>query len=266
MLQPVQPRRGTRPPGAASGRACRQRRSCHVGGGFTRHRRAAAQLHRSAGCCQWCRHVLEPERERWCRRLWPFCGAKVYAGGTFGSVGGQPRSGIAALDATSGAATSWNLERANSGVYAYWPSTGAKVYAGGTFGSMGGQPRSGIAALDADQWRRHVLETRTQMAGVYAYGRLRGKVYAGGTFGSIGGQPRNGIAALDADHRRRHRLEPDRGRRRQRPCRQGEQSTPAAASPASAGSRATTSPRSMRPAAPPPPGTRTRTARSWPLR
>src|SRR5204862_5452318 len=32
----------------------------------------------------------------------------IYAGGYFGTIGGQARSRIAALDASSGAATSWN--------------------------------------------------------------------------------------------------------------------------------------------------------------
>jgi hypothetical protein len=35
-------------------------------------------------------------------------GSTVYVGGSFTSIGGQPRTGIAALDAVTGAATTWN--------------------------------------------------------------------------------------------------------------------------------------------------------------
>ena len=35
-------------------------------------------------------------------------GSTVYAGGGFTSIGGQARNSIAALDATTGAATAWD--------------------------------------------------------------------------------------------------------------------------------------------------------------
>jgi hypothetical protein len=46
----------------------------------------------------------------------------VYAGGGFGSIGGQLRSNIAAIDASSGAATSWDPDAFGS-VLA-WQSAG----------------------------------------------------------------------------------------------------------------------------------------------
>ena len=78
---------------------------------------------------------------------WAAAGPAVYAGGSFTSIGGQPRSRIAALDASTGTATAWN-PNANSVRHALAVS-GSTVYAGGGFTSIGGQTRNRIAALDA---------------------------------------------------------------------------------------------------------------------
>ena len=43
-------------------------------------------------------------------------GSTVYAGGTFTSIGGQTRNNIAALDASSGAATAWNPDANGDGL------------------------------------------------------------------------------------------------------------------------------------------------------
>ena len=64
----------------------------------------------------------------------------------FTSIGGQTRNRIAALDTTTGLATTWNPD-ANSTVNALAVS-GSTVYAGGSFGNIGGQARNRIASLD----------------------------------------------------------------------------------------------------------------------
>ena len=71
--------------------------------------------------------------------------------------------------------------------------------------------------------------------------------HAGGAFTTIGGQPRNRIAALDAVDRRRHRtgIPNADGAVDALAVTRAPRSTPAAASPASAASRATASPRWM---------------------
>jgi hypothetical protein len=78
-------------------------------------------------------------------------GSTVYVGGLFGSIGGQSRNWIAALDAATGQATAWNPNASGGdtfycGVYALAIS-GSTVYAGGTFTTIGGQTRNNIAAL-----------------------------------------------------------------------------------------------------------------------
>jgi len=126
-------------------------------------------------------------------------GATVYAGGTFTSIGGQPRNRIAALDVGTGLATAWN-PGANASVYALAMS-GSTIYAGGVFTSIGGQPRTRVAALDAatglaTAWNPGT--TGTLPPSVFALWVSSSTVYAGGQFTSIGGQSRDNIGALDA--------------------------------------------------------------------
>src|SRR5204863_8538469 len=71
----------------------------------------------------------------------------VYAGGFFNFVGGVDRPFLAALDATTGHATSWVPTQPNGSVEALAVS-GNQVYAGGTYTSLGGVTRLNLAALD----------------------------------------------------------------------------------------------------------------------
>jgi hypothetical protein len=126
-------------------------------------------------------------------------GNTVYVGGTFttnssGLVGGQPRNRVAALDATTGLATSWNPD-ADNNVNAICVG-GSTVYVSGTFTTIGGQSRSRIAALDAStgaatSWNPDVRDEVKTLA------LQSGTVYAGGTFVSIGGAARNNLAAVN---------------------------------------------------------------------
>lgn len=121
---------------------------------------------------------------------WP---STVYVGGQFQTVGGQPRTGIAAVSAVTGAPYSWN-PNAYGEVLALALGEGI-VYAGGIFGSIGGQPRTNIAALDAlsgaaTGWDAHPNNIVRALT-------VSGDLLVGGDFSSIGGQPRSGIAELD---------------------------------------------------------------------
>ena len=127
-------------------------------------------------------------------------GSTVYAGGWFTSIGGQSRSGIAAVSASSGSATAWNPKRRRHfrriSVLALAVS-GSTVYAGGFFTSIGGQTRNYIAALDAGSGLATAWNPSADGT-VRALAVSGSTVYAGGNFTSIGGQTRHGIAALDA--------------------------------------------------------------------
>jgi trimeric autotransporter adhesin len=128
-------------------------------------------------------------------------GSTVYAGGWFTTIGGQSRTGIAALSAGSGLATAWNPD-ANGFVYTLAVS-GSTVYAGGSFTSIGGQSRNHIAALDASSglataWDPNANDGYGNNASVNALAVSGSTVYVGGKFTSIGGRSRNHVAALDA--------------------------------------------------------------------
>src|SRR5207253_3029610 len=75
---------------------------------------------------------------------------KILAGGTFTSIGGQPRNYIARLDATTGLADSFNpnANGVNSYITSIAVQPNGKILAGGNFNIIGGQPRNYIARLD----------------------------------------------------------------------------------------------------------------------
>ena len=113
----------------------------------------------------------------------------------------QPRSNLAALDASNGSLQSWNPS-ANGEVDALAVS-GSTVYVGGSFtgtNSIGGADRNHIAALDATSGAADPTWDPGANGAVLALSVSGSAVYAGGTFsgaGSIGGADRDYLAALD---------------------------------------------------------------------
>jgi outer membrane protein assembly factor BamB len=75
-------------------------------------------------------------------------GGTIFAGGSFTSVGGSARTGLAALRGDTGAATSWKPSVGGGTVKAL-ALAGNTLYLGGTFRSVNGQPRNRLAAVDA---------------------------------------------------------------------------------------------------------------------
>jgi hypothetical protein len=73
-------------------------------------------------------------------------GSTIYAGGSFGTVGGVVRKHVAALS-TAGAVTSFRADTDLS-VHAL-ATSGARVYLGGSFTQVNGQSRAHLAAVDA---------------------------------------------------------------------------------------------------------------------
>jgi len=123
----------------------------------------------------------------------------VYVAGSFTNIGGQARNKIAAIDATTGLATSWNPGQ-GSGGFDYVLSlavSGSTVYTGGYFTSVGGQPRNNIAAIDANTGQPTSWNPNADsfVCSLLVSGST---VFACGLFTSIGGQARNKIAAIDA--------------------------------------------------------------------
>jgi|GEM_PF-985629 len=145
-------------------------------------------------------------------------GSTIYAGGDFNdggspgtqTIGGEDRNYIAAIDLTTGNATSWN-PNANGNVKALAIS-GTTIYVGGGFNdgdtpggiTIGGQVRNNIAAIDlstgnATSWNPNANGP------VYTLAIAGTTIYVGGGFSddgddqilTIGDENRNYIAAID---------------------------------------------------------------------
>jgi len=127
----------------------------------------------------------------------------VYAGGDFLTIGGKPRNRIAALDATTGLATTWN-PNANELVRAVVVS-GNTVFVGGDFTSVGTRSRYHLAALDKaglggaiSTWDANLENNNTSASClVAALAVADSTLYVAGKFGQIADEVRRGVAALD---------------------------------------------------------------------
>ena len=138
---------------------------------------------------------------------WPWVSAlavsesTVYAGGHFETIGGQARIGVAALDARTGAATTWAPQLTRGYFYAFpavlaMAVSGSTVYMGGTFSIVGGQRWDNFAAVDAATGAVSPSIVRMDL-GVTALAASGTTVYVGGAFRRID-KLRRSIAALDA--------------------------------------------------------------------
>lgn len=127
-------------------------------------------------------------------------GSVFYIGGTFtnvinpdGSV--VARNRIAAIDASTGYATSWD-PGADNDVVVIVPSGGV-VYIGGAFLNAGGQPRSRAAAIDAGTGAATAWDPQPNGT-VFTMVLSGTTMYMGGAFFQIAGTNRFFIGAVDA--------------------------------------------------------------------
>ncbi len=121
----------------------------------------------------------------------------VYAGGAFSNVGDSTRYGIAAINISSGIATSWNP----MGQYNTWVDalaiSGSTLYAGGNFNDMGDSTRNGLAAINLSTGNVTSWQLLPDFP-VFALAANGSTIYAGGNFNSVGGKIRNNLAAVNA--------------------------------------------------------------------
>ena len=124
-------------------------------------------------------------------------GNRVYIGGSFTIVGGQPRAGLAALDATTGAVDrSWRADVAGEVAALAASADGTTLYVGGLFTSVGGASRENLAAVAAATgavtgWNPGANRLVASLAASAT------RVYVGGKFARIGGAARAKLAAVD---------------------------------------------------------------------
>ncbi|MDA0160006.1 hypothetical protein OM076_07020 [Solirubrobacter ginsenosidimutans] len=121
-------------------------------------------------------------------------GGAVYVGGSFTTLGGQPRSDLAAVDPATGAATAWDPSA--GGDVSALAATPAGIVAGGSMASFGGVQRRNLAALGENgrptPWR---ADTDGSVARLLADGDT---LFAGGSFLHVNGVGRAHLAALSA--------------------------------------------------------------------
>jgi outer membrane protein assembly factor BamB len=133
--------------------------------------------------------------------------SRVYVGGDFSRVGGEPRGLVAALDARTGELLPWRMPILSSPgteafVYALALS-GPRLYVGGTFSRVGGKPRPGIAAVEADDgtltsWSPtfRAWDGATSIAPADRSVLVGGTFSNGGAFDARTGEPRPWAATM----------------------------------------------------------------------
>lgn len=124
---------------------------------------------------------------------------RVFAGGDFDTVGGDPRANVAAIDAGSGDAIDGWTPNPNWDVLALSEAAG-RLYLGGAFTTVAGAERNRVAAVDATSGMLISGFRADANDNVYALEASCNSVLVGGGFTKIGGVTRNRIAALSADN------------------------------------------------------------------
>jgi Domain of unknown function (DUF5122) beta-propeller len=123
-------------------------------------------------------------------------GNAVYAGGYFSTIGGAQRNNVAAIDASTGAATDWNPGPVNF-VYAIAVHDGF-FYVGGSFIEVAGEPHGLLGAIDRYS-AAAVGWNAAPWSGSYvvALDVANDHVYAGGFFAVADGAERESLVVLD---------------------------------------------------------------------
>lgn len=126
-------------------------RVLYVGGAFGvvggQQRRALAALDLQSGLAT----TWEPSLTAWdvvdpWVRVMTLVDSVLYVGGSFGSLGGQPRVCLSGVDTTTGGATTW--DPGTDGLTWSLSSNGRTMYVGGGFSRAGGSPASALAAFE----------------------------------------------------------------------------------------------------------------------
>jgi len=125
-------------------------------------------------------------------------GGTIYIGGAYTNIGGQVRNNIAAIDAVTGTATSWNPNANGRVNFITGPTSRNFVGVGGSFTSIGGQVKQGGASIDVTTGT--VADCNMDCNGIiniFAANKGSDTIYIGGSFSSFSGKERKNIAAIN---------------------------------------------------------------------
>ena len=128
-------------------------------------------------------------------------GTRLFAGGFFTSMSGVPRSGLAALNAATGALdAAFNPAPSAGGVETMAPTASGRLLLGGGFTKIGATTRNRLAAVNA---ATGALDTTWAPSADGTVHTLRlsadgAKVFVGGGFTHIGDSTRNRLALLSS--------------------------------------------------------------------
>ncbi|MBI5169573.1 MAG: hypothetical protein HZA61_08805 [Candidatus Eisenbacteria bacterium] len=129
-------------------------------------------------------------------------GTTLYLGGTFTSVNGSPRAGLAAIDVTTGALLPFDAALSSGASVRALTLLGDSLYVGGAFTAAGGQPRASAACVQAATGSLFAWDPQLSRTGgtpsVRKFVHSGGVLWTAGRFSHAAGQPRGNVAALDA--------------------------------------------------------------------
>lgn len=123
-------------------------------------------------------------------------GNRLFVGGAFREIDGQPHENFGCVDAQTGTAIDCNLDVTPEGFVAALLVDRDILFVAGGFSTLAGQPRGSLAALDAVTgnvlpWRADVV------GGAYALQARDDTLYVGGDYIAIAGIERHMLAAID---------------------------------------------------------------------
>lgn len=119
-----------------------------------------------------------------------------FIGGTFTSVGGKPRGGLAHIFADGTVDDSWTPSISTSGPVRALTRVGSTIYIGGDFSQVNTVDRQNIAAVSASTGALLSWNPGANFQ-VNALAADDSALYVGGNFDTIGGQARSRLAAFD---------------------------------------------------------------------
>ena len=123
---------------------------------------------------------------------------KVVVGGSFLTLGGQPRNRLGRLNAGGSVDASLSLG-ADGAVYALALQTDGKILVGGQFTSVGGRAHSGVARLDSDGSLDVAFTPGADGPIQCLVVQTDGKILVGGSFTTLAGQTRHRLGRLNGD-------------------------------------------------------------------